>query len=183
MRQRRLRPVEDLDPRSLALPRGTKVPFAGIEASGRLADFRAVVEEKRALIAGLRQAKYVNVVADLPAACILTGRARLSGPREFIVNGERLTGDALLIATGARTSVPAIAGLAESGFLTNETAFELDPLPESLIVLGGRYVALETAQMFSRLGSRLGRGLERLEVQVKPGIRFEEERQPVPVGC
>lgn len=138
-----------------ALHRATTVPFAGIEASGRLADFRAVIEEKRALVAGLRQAKYVNVVADLPGVRIVTGRARLSGPREVIVNGERLTGDALLIATGARPSVPAIPGLAETGFLTNETAFELDRLPESLIVLGGRYIALETAQMFSRLGSRV----------------------------
>lgn len=46
-------------------------------------------------------------------------------------------------------------GLADSGYLTNESAYELDVLPESLIVLGGRFVALENAQMFARRGSRV----------------------------
>ena len=41
------------------------------------------------------------------------------------------------------------------GHLTNESVFELEELPESLIVLGGRYIALETAQLFSRLGSQV----------------------------
>ncbi len=138
-----------------ALHRATGVPFTGIAVSGRLTDFRAVIEQKRALVGGLRQHKYLDVVADLPGVRIVTGRARFTGPHEVTVNGERLTGDAFLIATGARPAVPAIPGLVEAGFLTNETAFELESLPESLIVLGGRYIALETAQMFARLGSRV----------------------------
>jgi len=138
-----------------ALHRANAVPFDGIAASGRLADFRAVIEDKRTLVGGLRQHKYLDVVADLPGVRIVTGRARFTGPREVTVNGKRLAADAFLIATGARPAVPAIPGLAEAGFLTNETAFELDELPKSLIVLGGRYIALETAQMFARLGSRV----------------------------
>jgi mercuric reductase len=138
-----------------ALHRANVVPFAGIEASGRLADFRAVVEQKRALVSELRQHKYLDVVADLPEVRIITGRARFTGPREVIVTGERLTADGFLIATGARSAVPELPGLAAAGFLTNETAFELDELPRSVIVLGGRYIALETAQMFARLGSRV----------------------------
>jgi len=138
-----------------ALHRADTMPFAGIETSGRLSDFRAVIEQKRALVAELRQGKYLDVAAQAPGVQIVTGRAHFSGPREVTVNGERLTGDVFLIATGARPAVPPIPGLAEAGFLTNETAFELEHLPESLIVLGGRYIALETAQMFARLGSRV----------------------------
>ncbi|MGB9620598.1 MAG: dihydrolipoyl dehydrogenase family protein, partial [Armatimonadota bacterium] len=51
--------------------------------------------------------------------------------------------------------VAPILGLAEAGYLTNESAFELNELPPSLIVLGGRYVALECAQMFARFGSQV----------------------------
>ena len=40
-------------------------------------------------------------------------------------------------------------------YLTNETAYTLETLPEHLIVLGGRYIALENAQLFARLGSRV----------------------------
>lgn len=46
-------------------------------------------------------------------------------------------------------------GLEKSGYLTRETAFELGKLPGSLIVLGGRYIALECAQMFARFGSKV----------------------------
>ena len=42
-----------------------------------------------------------------------------------------------------------------SGYLTNESAYELDELPESLIVFGGGYIALENAQLFSRMGSKV----------------------------
>ncbi len=138
-----------------ALHRAATVPFAGIAAAGELSDFRAVIEQKRALVAEWRQHKYLGVVADRPGVRLVTGRARFTGPQEVTVNGERLTGDAFLIATGARPAVPAIPGLSDAGFLTNETAFELAELPASQIVLGGRYMALETAQMFARLGSRV----------------------------
>ncbi|RMH96293.1 MAG: NAD(P)/FAD-dependent oxidoreductase, partial [Calditrichaeota bacterium] len=66
-----------------------------------------------------------------------------------------IAADAIVIATGATPAVPPIPGLAEAGYLTNETAYELEDLPESLIVLGGNYIGLENAQMFARLGSKV----------------------------
>jgi len=71
------------------------------------------------------------------------------------VNGERISGDRVLISTGSSPLVPLIPGLAEAGYLTSDTAFELSHIPESLIVLGGRYIALECAQMFARFGSKV----------------------------
>ena len=84
---------------------------------------------------------------------IIRGRARFVAPHAVEVNGERITGDRVLIATGVSPRVPPIPGLAEAGYLTNESLFELEELPESLIVLGGRYVALECAQAYARFGS------------------------------
>jgi pyruvate/2-oxoglutarate dehydrogenase complex dihydrolipoamide dehydrogenase (E3) component len=59
------------------------------------------------------------------------------------------------IATGARASVPPIPGLANSGFLTNETVFELEALPPRLAVLGAGPIGCELAQAFARFGSRV----------------------------
>lgn len=129
--------------------------FAGIVSRSEVADFKAVIAEKRALVQELRQAKYLDVVADLPSFRRIDGRARLVDDRRVAVNGETLEADRILIATGAAPRIPSISGLAEAGYLTNESAFELAELPESLIVLGGRYVALESAQMFARFGVRV----------------------------
>ncbi|MBL9214618.1 MAG: mercury(II) reductase [Opitutaceae bacterium] len=129
--------------------------FAGIETTGRLADFAAVMRQKRELVETLRQAKYADVIGHDPNITFVRGRGRLIDARMVEVNGERLSGDAVLLCTGARPAVPDISGLADVPFLTNESAFELTELPESLIVLGGRYIALECAQIFSRLGSRV----------------------------
>ncbi|MFD8741378.1 FAD-dependent oxidoreductase, partial [Streptomyces sp. NPDC059618] len=60
-----------------------------------------------------------------------------------------------LVATGSRPWAPPIDGLDETGYLTSTTAMELTELPESLLVLGGGYVALEQAQLFARLGSQV----------------------------
>jgi mercuric reductase len=130
-------------------------PFAGIETSGHLTDFSAVIQDKRRLVTELRQAKYNNVIRDLPQVHLEPGRAKLLDAHTVAIGPRRLTADNILIATGATAAIPEIPGLATSGYLTNESAFELETLPESLIVLGGRYIALECAQMFARMGSRV----------------------------
>ncbi len=132
--------------------------FHGIESGSKLTDFKAVIEQKRELVEELRQAKYVDVVADLPNVRRIDGRARLvsAGQKHHLnVNGETIRADRVLIATGARALIPPIPGLEESRYLTNATAFELEVLPESLLVLGGGYVGVELAQMFSRFGSKV----------------------------
>ncbi len=130
-------------------------PFAGIQTTGQLTDFAAVMRQKRELVEALRQAKYADVIGDDPNIKFIKGHGRLIDARRVEVNGERLHGDAILLCTGARPAVPEIPGLADVPFLTNESAFELTELPESLLVLGGRYIALECAQIFARLGSRV----------------------------
>ena len=129
--------------------------FAGIETAGRISDFKAIMQQKRDLVGQLQQQKYVDVIKDIEGIRQITGRAVISSPRSVEVNGETITGDILLVATGARPNIPNIEGLRDVNYLTNESAFELDELPKSLIVLGGRYIALEIAQMFSRLGSKV----------------------------
>ena len=130
-------------------------PFSGIKTEGRLVNFKELIEQKRQLVQELRVEKYINVVKDMDDFRQITGRARITSPTSVVVNGETVHGDFILIASGARPLLPPVPGLKDVPYLTNEEAFELDELPESLIVLGGRYIALEIAQMFSRLGSEV----------------------------
>lgn len=60
-----------------------------------------------------------------------------------------------VITTGSSPASPPITGIEESGYLTNREIFSLDRLPASMIILGGGPIAMEMAQAFSRLGSRI----------------------------
>ena len=59
------------------------------------------------------------------------------------------------IATGARAAIPAISGLDEVNFLTNESLFEIEQLPEELLIIGGGPIGVEMSQAFSSLGSKV----------------------------
>jgi len=86
---------------------------------------------------------------------LIDGHGALINNETVEVNGEQIKGDNVIIATGASPKIPEINGISTSGYLTNETLFELEEVPESLIIIGGGYIALESAQMFSRFGSKV----------------------------
>jgi mercuric reductase len=84
-----------------------------------------------------------------------SGEATFVDPLTVGVDGRELTAERILIATGSRTAVPPIPGLAELDWIDHVTALDLEELPESLLVLGGGPVGLEFAQIFARFGSRV----------------------------
>lgn len=137
------------------LHRSQNNPFPGIDTHGTLTDFPAVMNQKRTLVQDLRQHKYTDIIKDMEGFQLIQGRARVVSPTTVEVNGETIEGDKLLIATGARPHIPPIKGLQDVPYLTNEGAFELERLPESILILGGRYIALEIGQLFARLGSQV----------------------------
>lgn len=136
--------------------------FPGIDTNEGPVDMRALIEGKRALLEGLRSSKYVDVAEahDWP---ILQGEARFNGtpeaPRLQVTgpdgDSEVIEAEHYLVATGASPWIPPIDGLENVDYLTSTTAMELDEVPESLLVLGGGYVALEQAQLFARLGAKV----------------------------
>lgn len=138
-----------------AVHRAQRHGFAGIETSGRVSNFQQIISQKRVLVEELRQAKYLDVVADMPGFSRIDGRARLVSAQEIEVAGRRIDADRIIIATGARPSTTPIPGLQDVDYLNNESAFELDALPTSMLVVGGSYVALEIAQMFARFGTKV----------------------------
>lgn len=129
--------------------------FQGVESTSEVRDFRAIISQKDELVGRLRRAKYLDLLPDLDGVTVIEGRASFAGPDAVSVNGETIRADRVIIATGARPFIPDIPGLEATGYLTSTTAMELDELPRSLVILGGRYVALELGQMFSRLGTKM----------------------------
>ena len=138
-----------------AVHRAQRTAFEGLCVSGEVTDFSAVTRQTQALVQDLRRHKYMDVVKDDSNITLIEGRARLRSAQVVEVGDRTLRAKKVLIATGARTFVPDIPGLEETGYLTNEELYRLEERPEHLIVLGGRYVALENAQAFARLGSRV----------------------------
>ncbi|CAY76180.1 glutathione oxidoreductase [Erwinia pyrifoliae DSM 12163] len=82
---------------------------------------------------------------------VVKGFARFVDARTVEVNGEKITADHILIATGGRPSLPAIPG-AEYG-INSDGFFELDALPKRTAVVGAGYIAVEIAGVLNALGS------------------------------
>lgn len=63
--------------------------------------------------------------------------------------------DRAFIGTGARPAIPLVPGLADTPYLTSTSALVSEAIPKRLIVIGASVVALELAQAFARLGSKV----------------------------
>lgn len=86
---------------------------------------------------------------------LYSGSPRFVTEHEIDVDGRRLFGDDVVIATGSSPVVPPGIGLTGVPYVTNRTIFELDRIPESLGIIGGGPIGIEMAQAFARLGSRV----------------------------
>jgi pyruvate/2-oxoglutarate dehydrogenase complex dihydrolipoamide dehydrogenase (E3) component/uncharacterized membrane protein YdjX (TVP38/TMEM64 family) len=117
-------------------------------------DFPAVMERMRKLRADISPHDSAQRFAKLGVDVFL-GEAHFTGPDTVQVGGTKLRFKRAVIATGARATQPPIPGLAEAGYLTNETVFSLTQRPARLAVIGGGPVGCEMAQAFQRLGSQV----------------------------
>ena len=132
-------------------------------------DFAAVMERMRGIRARISR---VDAVSRLVAAGVdvFFGQACFTGTDVLNVEGAKLRFKKALIATGARPASPAIPGLVEAGFLTNETVFDLTELPRRLLIIGGGPLGCELAQAFQRFGAQT------VIAQNKPLFLPKEER-------
>lgn len=117
-------------------------------------DFAAVMARMRRLRAGISHHDSADRFQKLGIDVFL-------GAGQFLDSGTIAVGDAKLrfkkavLATGARVTRPAVEGLAEAGYLTNETVFSLTDRPQRLAVIGAGPIGCELAQAFQRLGSQV----------------------------
>ena len=134
--------------------------YDGLAPAAVGVDFAALVAQKDGLVREYRAKKYASVADGLSDLEVLEGEATFVDPHTILLGDRRVTGDRILIATGSRPTIPPIPGLDSVRYLTSDLldadeAGRLTELPETLVVLGGGYVAVELAQLFARLGSRV----------------------------
>jgi mercuric reductase len=153
-------------------------------------NFRAAIDEKRRLVDALRASNYTDVLASFNGlVTLIEGRARFVSPGEVEVNGQRITGDKFLIATGSRPSVLPFPGIESVHYLTNRTAMELEELPGSMIVIGAGPIGLELGQLFLHFGTKvtvlekIPQILPRVEPEVAEELQRSLEAEGMEIHC
>lgn len=155
-------------------------PFTGIQPNGATIHFPQIIQEKKKLVAELRQKKYFDVVHDFKHLTLLKGWAQFIDERTILVDGKtEYSADKFLIATGASPQIPAIQGIEHIDFLTSASLFDLEEQPESLTILGAGYIGLEVASAYNRLGTkvRIIEAADRVLKSLTPDISQVIEKQ------
>ena len=89
-----------------------------------------------------------------PHITYIKGEAKFIDNKTIEVNGEKITADKIFIAVGTRPKIPDIPGLVSSPFMTSTEALRNTNLPESMIILGGGYIACELGHAYGALGTK-----------------------------
>lgn len=126
-----------------------RAPEFGVPAEHGMPDFAMAMAHVRASIAAIAPNDSVERYTGLGVE-VLQGEARVISPWEVEVNGQRLSARHLVIATGARPFVPPIPGLDTVPWVTSDTFWELETLPQRIVVLGGGPIGCELAQALAR---------------------------------
>jgi mercuric reductase len=136
-------------------------PFdAGVSATAPTVLRDRLLAQQQARVDELRHGKYESILSGTSAITVVHGTARFKDSHTLTValrdGGEQeVAFDRCLVATGASAAVPPIPGLTDTPYWTSTEALASDSIPKRLAVIGSSVVAVELAQAFARLGSRV----------------------------
>jgi pyruvate/2-oxoglutarate dehydrogenase complex dihydrolipoamide dehydrogenase (E3) component len=125
----------------------------GIHVPSSEIDFAAVTAHVRAIQESVYEHDDSPEVLRAGGATVIEGRARFRSAEELEVNGQVIRARHFCIATGSHPKIPAVEGLQEAGYITNETIFQLTQLPARWLVMGGGPIGCELGQALQRLGA------------------------------
>ena len=150
--------VRDAGQYGVEVPPGTRV------------NFPAVMERMRRLRSEISPNDSALRYRDELGVDVFLGEGRFVDSDSVEVDGQQLRFRRAVIATGARAMPLPIPGLAEAGYLTNETVFSLTELPKRLAIIGAGPIGCEMAQAFARFGSQV------TLLEVMPQILIREDK-------
>ncbi len=159
--------------------------FPGVNPGRTTLDFRKVIEQKDRIVRGLRKERYSDVLKSLPSAKLFRGSARFVSKTRVKVDGINIDGRKFIIATGSSPRIPPIPGIDKVDYLTNVEALSLKDKPGSMVILGGRALALEFAQMYAHMGTKVtllqrsDRIVPEEEPEISDALRFYLEEEGV----
>lgn len=143
----------------------------GVEVpDGARVNFPAVMERMRRLRSEISPHDSAQRYRDELGVDVFLGEGRFVDSDSVEVDGQQLRFRRAVIATGARAMPLPIPGLAEAGYLTNETVFSLTELPKRLAIIGAGPIGCEMAQAFARFGSQV------TLLEVMPQILIREDK-------
>ena len=117
-------------------------------------DFKLVSQRIRSVIDMIQKHDSVERFCSLGAR-VEFGQAEFSDEHSIRLNGKTYSARAWAITTGSSPAAPPFDGLDSVSYLTNKDIFYMDTLPGSMIILGGGPIAIEMAQAFNRLGTKI----------------------------
>jgi len=131
-----------------------KATQLGIDVAPPQVDFARVMGRVQDVIKTIEPHDSVERFTGLGVDC-LYGNAKLISPWVVDVDGQQISAEKIILATGARPTMPPIPGLDQVDPLTSETLWQLQDLPGRLLIVGGGAIGCELAQAFQRLGSQV----------------------------
>lgn len=126
----------------------------GITAEIKEIDFVSIMERMRKAV----KKSHDNIQKTLDEAedfDFYGNEARFTGEHTLDVAGQTIKGKTIFIVSGARPLIPPIKGIESIEYLTNETALQLTGRPESMVMIGGGYIAAEFAHFFEAMGTKV----------------------------
>jgi mycothione reductase len=114
-------------------------------------DFKALVEETQKRISADSNSiePFYNSHENIT---LYKGHAKFLENKIIEVNGEKISGDTIYIATGSVPSIPPIEWLEGTPFMTSKEALANSDLPKKMIVIGGWYIAVELGHVYGAAG-------------------------------
>lgn len=129
-------------------------PDFGVRTGEVSIDFAKVMARQNAMRHGSSQGME-QWLRGLEHADIYPHYASFVDAHTVQVGDQQIRGETIVINAGARSTSPAIPGIAGVAWLDNARLLDLQELPQHLLIIGGSYIALEFAQIFRRLGSQV----------------------------
>ena len=115
-------------------------------------DHAAVVDEMDDLLGGIAE-DMKDRYRETDNLTLVTEYTEFVDERTLELGGETVTAEKVVVATGSRPIVPPIDGLDTIDYLTSQDALYLREPPESLVILGGGYIAVELGYVFQSMGT------------------------------
>ncbi len=126
----------------------------GIQAEITDIDFAAIMNRMRHYVAENQKSMRAGV-SQTKGLDFYEGQGRFISDHTLEINGQKIKAKKIFIATGTRPFVPPIKGVQDVDYLTNESALQLTEKPESLIIIGGGYIAVEFGHFFAAMGTKV----------------------------
>jgi dihydrolipoamide dehydrogenase len=126
----------------------------GITAEIKEIDFKAIMDRMRSNVKKSHD-RIEEALSTAKDFDFYFGEARFTGDYTLEITGQTIKGKTIFIASGARPLIPPIKGIDDVPYLTNESALQLTKLPESMIIIGGGYIAVEFAHFFEAVGTKV----------------------------